>query len=84
MTYYKIVLRLLADLEQANVDIIDDLFGESLDILYHAKFIGIGGRIKIQKRMISIKLYITSLTFVLHILIISDSTVLNPLPSIPS
>ena len=41
-------------------------------------------RIKIQNLMIPINLYIVSLTFVLHILIIPDSIVLEPLPSILS
>ena len=57
---------------------------KSFDTLYHAQFMGIRQRIKIQKRMISINVCIIILTFVLHTLTILDSIVLESLPSIPS
>ena len=52
-------------------------------VLIHCIKPEIWRRIKIQKWMIPINLYIATLTL-LHILLISDSIVLEPLPSIPS
>ena len=78
------MLRLLSNLERVNEDTTDNLLGEKFGYIVSYQLYGIWRRIKIQKRMISINWCIAALTFVLFILIISDSIVLDPLPSIPT
>ena len=83
MCYVK-VLRLLVNLKRVNEYTTDNLLGEKCGYIVSCQLYGIWRRINIQKWVISINWCIATLTFVLHILIISDSIVLELLLSIPT
>lgn len=79
MMYYETLLRLLTNFARFNEETINDFYLIFLNILYHAKFMEMWRRIKIQRKMILINLYIAALTFVIHILLILYSIVLKTL-----
>ena len=78
--YYEKVIRFLDNFERVNEDTTDDLLGIKFGHIVSYQVYGIWRWTKIQKWIILINLCIATPTFVLHILIVSDWIVLEPLP----